>query len=423
MIAHLPTLRVDAAQAAKAAFALPAVQAEIQAIKERHKERIAEQVALSEIPAPPFHEEVRAAEFAKRMRAYGAQNVHTEEPGIVIGEFPGTDPEGPVLVVAAHLDTVFPEGTDVRVTDKNGVKHGPGISDDADGLASLLQIVRAMGHSQIRTIGKLMVVATVGEEGNGDIRGSKALTNGPHHFDGFIAIDSADVHRVLRGSVGSRRFRFVFSSLGGHSFKKFGLIASANHALCRAATKIADLQVPTDPITTFTVGTIKGGTSVNAISAHAEMEVDMRSSNMPELVKLQNKVLAVVDAAVAEENARWGVSGEAAVSVEKIQIGDRPTGESKDDSCVIHSVRAAMGELGIELKNYALASTDQNAPLSKGIPATTIGGGGTEANNHSLSEWWDPKDAWQSPQMAFLSILTLLGVDGVSKPILDKLPQ
>lgn len=416
----LPALRADIAASAETIIMNGAVQEALRITKEQQNLRIEEQIALTEIPSPPFKETKRAEAFAELLKKYSAEHVLIDSEGNVRSCIPG-DPNGPKLVVAAHLDSVFKEGTDVKVhKDENGILHAPGVSDDTCGLSALLQIVRAIKEGGLKLCGDLYVVGTVGEEGNGDLRGSKFLWSGEHGFDGFISIDSANVNRLLKGSVGSKRFRVTFTGPGGHSLRRFGEIASATHALARVGAKIADIQTPKSPVTTFTVGVISGGTGVNAIAANAEMEIDTRSESPEELDKLVNQVLSCIETGTKEENERWGVTGENAVTAQVKQIGFRPAGQNKDDSPVLHAARAAMKELGIELKRYICASTDQNIPLSLGIPATTLGGGGAEANNHSLNEWFDPTDAYQGPQLALLTILILLGVEGVSPAMLNK---
>ena len=409
--------------ALEALKAAPQVQSALEAVREDQDLRVREQIALTEIPSPPFMEDARAEAFRKMLIENGADEIEFMpvggKAGNVITVLKGTGC-GPRLVMSAHLDSVFPAGTDVKVSkDEVGILHAPGISDDTCGLACLLSIVRAVKKTRLPLTGDIVVVGTVGEEGNGDLRGTKALWEArKDEFDGFVGIDSAAPNRILCGAMGSRRYRAVFTGPGGHSFHKFGVVASANHALCRAGAKIADLEVPLDPKTTFTIGVMQGGTSVNAISARAVMEIDVRSSSGKELDQTAERILKLLDEAVAEENARWEVSGDAAVALKVEPIGFRPAGTSSPESPVIQAAHAALDALGMPLDKYAFASTDHNVPLSLGIPATTLGGGGREGNNHALNEWWDPKDAWKGPQAALLTALALVGVEGVAHPML-----
>ncbi len=399
--------------------ACPMVEKGLAQAEEQQQKRIDEQIQLTEVPAPPFHEEERAKVFAQLLTKAGIPGVHQDEIGNVIGRLKGTG-NGPTLVIGAHIDTVFKEGTPIKVTQEGTTYYAPGISDDAAGLASLLQVARSITEQGIKTVGDIVFVGTLGEEGNGDLRGCKALFKAKNDYDGMLAIDSANVHRILRGSVGCKRYKVIFESLGGHSLHKFGIVGSAIHGLARAITKVDELSVPAEPKCTFNFGVIKGGTSVNAIAAKAEAELDIRSVDQPSLEAFVAQVLKAIQEACDEENKRWNLEGENAVRLTIEQIGDRPAGANKDDASVIQAAYGTLQSLGISLDKYTLAATDQNVPLFYGLPATTLGAGGTEANNHSLSEWWNAENAYQGPQAAFLTALTLVGVDGVTEPLLEK---
>lgn len=396
----------------------PVIKA-IAAAKDEQERTLKDQVEITEIEAAPFHEETRAKDFARRLQDLGLTNVRIDQEGNVIGIRPGVG-NGPRLVLAAHLDTVFPMGTDVKVRREGNKFFAPGISDDARGLAVILEVLRAIQENNIETVGDLLFIGSVGEEGNGDLRGTKYLfkTN-EEHVDGFVSVDGANVNRILHGSTGSRRFRVTFEGPGGHSWSAFGT-ASAIHALGRAIAKISDLQVPEEPKKTFTVGTIVGGTTVNSIAASATMEIDTRSVNNEELNKLVDRVLPLLQEAADEENARWKAEGDMQIKVKIVPIGERPAGDQKDDSPVLLAARGAMDALGIELKKYTCASTDQNVPISLGIPATTLGGGGTEGFNHNVKEWFDATDAFLGPQLALMTALSLVGIKGRSEPLLPK---
>ncbi len=405
--------------ATKALRESPQVEAALtQAIKEANL-RVKEQIELTETPSPSFKEGARAKVFSALLKKAGLQEAATDSVGNVISRIKGVG-HGPVLVIAAHLDTVFPEGTPIHVRQEGTKYFAPGISDDACGLANLLQVVRSIKSNNIKTVGDIVVVGTVGEEGNGDLRGSKNLWYTPNDYDGFIAVDSASCHRILKGSVGCKRYRITYSGPGGHSLHKFGIVASATHALCRAGAMIADLKAPTEPKCTYTIGIVKGGTSVNAIAAEASMELDVRSYEQPTLEAFAKEILPIFQKAADAENAHWAVTGEAAVTVKVDQIGDRPAGMNKPDSPVVCAAYEAMRSLGITLDKFSLAATDQNVPLSLGVPATTLGGGGTEENNHSLKEVWYAKDAHLGPQLVLLTTLALVGVSGITEPLLTK---
>lgn len=399
--------------------ALPAVQAALSDIKRDEKVTLADQIAITEVEAPPFHEKNRGLNMIERFKALGLEDVTMDPEGNVVAVRRGAG-NGPVLVLAAHQDTVFPAGTDVKVREENGILHAPGISDDARGLAVILQVLRTLEEEKIETVGDIYFVCTVGEEGNGDLRGSKYLFHKSGlPIDGFISIDGVDIHRVLSAATGSKRYRVHFDGPGGHSWKNYGY-PSAIHAMGRAIAKIADVEPCADPKTTFTCGTIAGGTTVNSIAAHCEMELDMRSAGARELDEIEAQILPLIEAACKEENARWNAEGENIVKLRLEPIGHRPGGQQDDSTSVLQASRAAMAALDIELKKYDVASTDHNIAINCGVPATTLGGGGAEGNNHNVKEWYDPKDAYLGPQLALLTALVLVGVKGVTEPVLEK---
>src|SRR5581483_1852434 len=282
----------------------------------------AEQKRITEIPAPPFKESVRGNYLLQRFRELGLKDAAIDAEGNVIGLRRGSGAGRPKLVISAHQDTVFPEGTDVSVKEKDGMVLAPGIGDDSRGLAALLSMLKAMNANDLVTVGDVMFVATVGEEELGNLRGVKALFRDHADIDGFISIDGMEISRVVNRGAGSHRYEMIFTGPGGHSFQEFGL-PSAIHAMGRAIAKISDLETPSEPKTTFTVGTVRGGTSVNAIAAEARMTVDMRSDSTDELLKLEARLLDLVKRAVVEENARWKTDK---LTLEIKLIGDRPAG-------------------------------------------------------------------------------------------------
>jgi tripeptide aminopeptidase len=385
-------------------------------IKSEDERTLKDQIELTEIPAPPFKESVRAAEYQKRLKALGLADARIDAEGNVIAVRKGTG-RGPVLVVSAHLDTVFPEGTDVKVKVKDNKYHAPGIYDDGRGLASLLTVVRALDHSKIKTVGDIVFVGTVGEEELGDLRGVKAFFRDHKNVDGFISFDGVDISRIVNQATGSRRWRIIYTGPGGHSFSAFGL-PSATHALGRAIAKIAEVRPPENPKTTFTVGTLKGGTSVNAIAAEAELGLDMRSNSADELKKIEEKILQLARDAAAEENARWNQKD--VIKVEFKLVGDRPAGAGSMDSAMLHAARKGIQSVGGEVKSIMASSTDSNLPISLGIPAVTLGSGGVGGGSHGPGEWYSPVNAWLGPQHELLTILSLVGVDGVTQPLLQK---
>lgn len=400
-------------------LAAPAVKSALAAIEADDDRTLRDQIELTEIPAPPFKEAARAAEYAKRLQALGFADARIDNEGNVIAVRKGNG-KGPLLVVSAHLDTVFPEGTDVKVKKQGERYYAPGIYDDGRGLAALLSVVRALNATQIATIGDVWFVGTVGEEELGDLRGVKALFRDHSGIDGFISLDGLGIDRVVNAATGSRRFKISYFGPGGHSFAAFGM-PSATHAMGRAIAKMSDVETPSEPKTTYTVGTVKGGTSVNAIAAEAEIGLDMRSNSAAELAKLEAKMLAIARAAADEENARWKQPGR--VKAEIKLVGDRPAGAQSRDSVITQvGVRAAQA-LGIKDAFTAASSTDSNTPIALGIPAITLGGGGIGGGSHAPQEWFSPLNAWRGPQNTLLAILALVGIDGISDPLLPKRPR
>ncbi|MEX1197148.1 MAG: M20/M25/M40 family metallo-hydrolase [Pseudohongiellaceae bacterium] len=390
------------------------IQQSLEQILEREPETIAEQIRLTEIPAPPFMEEERAEDYLRQMRNRGLGNARIDGEGNVIGRWQGSG-DGPLFVLSAHLDTVFPMDTDVTVQERDGRYHAPGISDDGRGLAVLLTVIETLTQSGIETVGDILFVGTVGEEGRGDLRGVKALFNDHPDIDAFVSIDSSGLSSITHGATGSRRFEVQFSGPGGHSFGAFGM-ASAIHAMGRAITKIGDLEVPEEPRTTFTVGTVEGGTSVNSIAGDAVFALDMRSNSPDELIALEERVWQAVREAVEEENSRWEQPEQ--ITVEFELIGDRPAGLTAADHPLVQSTALAFDAVDSGVEALRRSSTDSNVPMSLGIPAVTIGGGGRASGAHSLSEWFEPVDSHQGPQAAWLLMLAMVGVEGLTHPLL-----
>jgi acetylornithine deacetylase/succinyl-diaminopimelate desuccinylase-like protein len=305
------------------------------------------------------------------------------------------------------------------VRERDGVFLAPGIGDDARGLAVLLSLIGVLNRADLRTVGDVLFVGTVGEEELGNLRGVKALFRDHRDIDGFISIDGLDIGRIVNQGTGSRRHEVIFRGPGGHSFLEFGR-PSAVHAMGRAIAKIAEVRTPTDPKTTFTVGTVRGGTSVNAIAAEARLTLDMRSNSTAELLEVEERILGLVNEAVAEENRRWDAGTNAGtVTAEPRLIGDRPAGEVPETSPIVQAARRAVGTVAGNVRiTLAGSSTDSNQAMSLGIPAVTLSGGGEGGNWHSPTEWYKPTDAYLGPQFILLTLLNMVGVEGVSRPAL-----
>jgi acetylornithine deacetylase/succinyl-diaminopimelate desuccinylase-like protein len=406
MVMVLAAAGVASAQTPAEILAKPAVQQAMQVIKDSESHFVDEQIRLCEIAAPPFHEDTRAAEVAKLFKSAGLENVRIDKAGNVLGDRPGAQPH-PHLVLAAHLDTVFPAGTDVHVIRTGNVLKGPGIGDDCRGLAAVLSVIHAMNESHLKTTGSLTFVADVGEEGLGDLRGMKELfgTTMKDQIDDFISIEPGTADRITNSGVGSYRYKVTFNGPGGHSFGAFGL-ANPIGALGRAVAHIDAIQVPTDPKTTFNEGVVGGGTSVNAIPFEAWFEFDERSGDIHALDAVDAKFKAAVQQGLDEENARWNNKGKLTVKFET--LGIRPPGQTDPNSPICQTAAASIAALGFGKASYGEGSSDSNVPMHLGIPAITIGGGGRDAGAHSLNETDDVTDSWKGPQNALLIVLSLL---------------
>nr|BCX00265.1 MAG: peptidase M20 [Bacteroidota bacterium] len=387
----------------------PAVRAAMAYIEREDEQTLRMQAALTEVPAPPFGEARRAAVFADSLRRLGLQDVHIDEEGNVIGFIRGRAPR-PLVVLSAHLDTVFPEETDVRVRRSGNRLEAPGISDDGRGLAVIWMVARAIQAARIPLEGTLAIVGTVGEEGIGDLRGVKYLfQRSPlrDQIDYFISVDGAGLGTVTHQALGSKRFRVTFRGPGGHSWGAFGTV-NPIHALGRALARIAELPVPATPRTSFNVGRIGGGTSVNSIPYEAWMEIDLRSESPEALAEAEAHLRRYIQQAVEEENAYWPRS-RGRIEVEIAVIGDRPSGEIPADHEIVRAASEVITYLG-GTPRLGRSSTDANIPIALGIPAVTIGGGGRGGNAHALDEWYENDRGHLGVQQALLLALRLVGL-------------
>ncbi|MBL8981369.1 MAG: M20/M25/M40 family metallo-hydrolase, partial [Gemmatimonadetes bacterium] len=354
-----------------------------------------------------FKEQVRGQEVVRRFKEHGLQNVRVDAEGNVIGERPGTG-NGPTVVLSGHLDTVFPEGTDVKVKLEGTRYRGPGIGDDCRGLATILAVAKAMKAANVTYPGKVLFVATVGEEGPGNLRGVRHLfKNPPEKIDFFISVDGTGLG-LTTGAVGSHRYLVQFQGPGGHSYGAFGM-PNPIHAMGRAIAKVSDFQVPRSPRTTFNVGIVSGGTSVNTISPLGAMEVDLRSESPEELLAVDTKLKNAVQQAVDEENAR-APDHPGKVTVKWIDMGVRPAVLVNNESFIARAALAAGKALGFTAETGA-SSTDANFPMSLGVPSITIDGGGIGRGAHSIAESYeDGPEGWKGPQWALLTTVTLAGL-------------
>lgn len=372
---------------------------------------LAQQKSICEIAAPPFKEAARGAEFKRRLELLGLK-ARVDAVGNVIAERAGTG-KGPTIVLSGHLDTVFPEGTDVRVREANGRMTAPGIGDNCRGLAVVLAVARAYQRANPQHDARIIFVGNVGEEGPGNLRGMRHLFERElkDQIDYLVAVDGLGLNFVSR-AVGSNRYKVTYKGPGGHSYGAFG-IPNPIHALGRAIAKISDIQVPATPKTTFNVGVIGGGTSVNSIAFEASMEVDMRSESADALRNVDQTVRRALQEALDAENARWTSDRAARARLTMVldTIGIRPTGAQSDSGRIVQVAQQAGRTLGFTPINTA-SSTDANVPISLGVPGISIDGGGRGEGAHSLNEWYeDGPTGWLGPQWAALIVARLAGLN------------
>lgn len=385
------------------------IQAAFQSIISQNKRNREELIMLTEIPAPPFMETKRGIQFAAMLKEAGADSVWTDKVGNVIALRKGTNSKR-CVALDGHLDTVFPLETDVKVKIKGDTLFAPGIGDDTQGLIVVVSVLRALEAAKIETEADVFFIGSVGEEGLGDLRGVKHLfSNQSRRIDSWISIDGGDVGRISTMGLGSNRYRITFKGPGGHSWGAFGL-ANPQHALGSAIhyfSKVADKFTRSGARTSYNVGRIGGGTSVNSIAFESWMEVDMRSE-IPENLNLVDSLLkASVQQALQEHNAMKRMGP--ALTVEIKKIGDRPSGELPENLPLIQRAMAAATFLG-ETPKLGRGSTNSNTPIAKGIPAVTLGRGGQGNNAHALNEWWYDDKGYKAIQMALLTLIAEAGL-------------
>jgi tripeptide aminopeptidase len=367
-----------------------------------------EQVKLTEIPAPSF-QEAKRADAVRDILASEGLTIQTDKIGNVIGELPGSD-EREVVVLAAHLDTVFPAGTEIKVRREGGRLLAPGISDNGTGLAGLLAVARAIQAAKIKPRLTILFAANVGEEGEGNLRGMRALIDAYRaKLRAVIVLDGSGTDHVTTKALASRRLEVLITGPGGHSWSDFGMPNPIN-ALVRASVRFINTKVPTAPRTTFNLGQIEGGTSVNSIPYEAKLKVDLRSENEDEIARLESSLRDCVAAGVKDEmdNARERNRGKLEWKIN--QIGSRPGGELPPDSPLLAALRSADEYVGNQSR-VERSSTDANIPLSLGIEAIALGAGGSGGGAHSLQEWYEPAGRDLGLKRV---LLTLLGVAGLA---------
>ena len=366
-------------------------------------------IEICSIPASPFTEQERAEYLRNKFEELGLSETTLDEEGNCLGLLEGQS-RSPLLVVSAHLDTVFPQDTDFTVKRVKDRLLCPGISDDGCGLVALLALAQAVRSAKLETQGSVLFVGTVGEEGEGNLRGVRhLLTKGSwaKRIDAFVSFDGPGAERITNRALGSRRYRVRLKGPGGHSWGDFG---SPNpvHALGRAISRLVSYPVPKDPRTTFNIGRIDGGESINSIPPDAFMEVDLRSADNTELRRLDAYFRRSVREATDDENAAARPGG-ARLELKIDLIGERPTGETPAGSFLVELAQEATKAVGCEPR-LDQASTDSNLPISLGLPAITLGAGGHAGSSHTLDEWYESRERNKGLRRGLLIMLGMVGV-------------
>ncbi len=380
----------------------------------QHDRIVAETIELTEIPAPPFKEQVRAEAYMAKLKALGLSDVEMDAEGNVMGLRRGAGPAGgPVVVLAAHLDTVFPEGTNVKVRREGTKLFSPGVGDDTHSLAVLLGYIRALDAGKVKTKKDILFVGNVGEEGPGDLRGVRHIFGKGRYKDrivAFFSMDGTSAERVTYGAVGSRRYRVTFKGPGGHSYGAFGLV-NPMAAMGTTVVEMNKVRTPAQPKTTYMTSVVGGGTSVNSIPDAIWLEVDMRSESAEELSKIDQIFLRIVKSAVDQENAARSTRV-GRISADVKLIGERPTGATRQDAEIVQITAAAVRAAGYAMPLLGASSTDSNIPISLGIPAVTIGSGGDGGRAHAVDEWIDiaKPESLKGMAVGLSAVLAMAGV-------------
>ncbi len=409
-----PELSRAARQEVTRLAAMPEVHAAFAWFRAHQRELNEEQLEVTRIAAPPFGEGLRADWLKQKFVELGLTDVHTDDIGNVLGLREGTDAQANALAITAHIDTVFPPGTPIKVRKDGDRLLGPGISDNGAGIAGLLAIAGALQETGIKTEMPILFVGNVGEEGEGDVRGMRHLfgdSKWSHAIEYTLVLDGAGTDSIVTQALGSKRFQITVHGPGGHSWSDFG-VPNPIVALARAIDDFSRTNVPADPKTTFNIGVIEGGTSVNSIPESATMRVDLRSASADEISKLEHALKDALDHAVMETSVVKGRRRDAnspLLSYEMKMIGNRPAAELKPNARLLAMVQAADQQLG-NTARLQRASTDANIPLSQGREAVAIGAGGSGGGAHTLHEWYDPSNRELGLKRIMLTALAIANV-------------
>ena len=365
------------------------------------------QLEVTAVPSPPWGEAARAEWLRARFEDLGLSEVQQDELGNVFGILPGSEPNAPLVALSAHLDTVFPAGTLIQVSREGGKLYGPGISDNGAGLVALLAMARVLKETGIEHASPLVFIGNVGEEGEGDLRGMRHIFEQPRWADAIrtmVVVDGAGTDTVICEALGSRRYEVTVRGMGGHSWSDFG-IPNPVVALARIIDRFTQTTVPTNPKTTYNIGTVEGGTSVNSIPQSATMRVDTRSASVEQLDRLERALREAVQDGTAATSGKKknGLTAEVRV------IGDRPAAELPSESRLLKMIRAVDAQLNNSAR-LQRASTDANIPLSLGREAIAIGAGGSGGGAHTVNEWYDAAGRDLGLKRILLLTLALSGV-------------
>src|SRR5438477_1901272 len=373
------------------------------------------QLEMARIAAPPFGERARGDWLAQRFIDLGVEEVQCADVGNGLGISPGRGKD--YVAISAHIDTVFPAGTPLNIRQQGARLYGPGVSDNGAGVTALLAVAGVLGATRIRHAQPFLFIGNVGEEGEGDLRGMRHIFSIPRWKEAIrynLVLDGAGSDTIVAEALGSRRFEVIVRGPGGHSWSDFGA-PNPIVVLARAIQSFAQTPVPASPKTTFNIGAIRGGTSVNSIPESASMRVDIRSTSTVEIERLERVLRAALDHAIERENmtmeSRHTSQRPFGVNCEFVGIGNRPAGELEADARILQVIRAVDAQLG-NVAQVQRASTDANVPLSLGREAVAIGGGGSGGGAHTLQEWFDCSGRELGLKRILLTLLALAGVAG-----------
>src|SRR5579871_3982852 len=413
--ADLPAIAPAVQQEVMRLAASPEVRSAFNWLRMQEPQLMQWQMEMARIPAPPFGESARADWLAERFREAGLDDVRIDDVGNVFGVHPGFGRR--YVALSAHMDTVFPANTPLNIRQQGSRVYGPGVSDNGAGVAAMLAIASLLRSVRVRHALPFVFIGNVGEEGEGDLRGMRHIFSTPRWKDSIaysLVLDGAGADTIVAEALGSRRFEVIVRGPGGHSWSDFGA-PNPILVLARALNLFAHTPVPSSPKTTFNVGVIRGGTSVNSIPESASMKVDIRSTSMTEMERLEQSLRLALNRAAEDETMaaemRSSAQKRPGVSCEVVVIGNRPAGELPPGARILQVVRAVDAQLG-NAAQVQRASTDANIPLSLGLEAVAIGGGGSGGGAHTLQEWFDANGRELALKRILLTMLSLAGVGG-----------